>query len=73
MHSEKDRISLIDSLKGWAILGTIMVHSGLWGQGRAEIFACFGARMCQLFFIISAYLMYRSYKHLTYNQEKKLV
>lgn len=57
----EQRKNYIDALKGWAILGTIMVHSHLWGEGKAAQFAISGARMCQLFFIISAFLMFGSY------------
>lgn len=55
------RYGYIDALKGWGILGTIVVHTGLWGDGRIEQLANAGARMCQLFFIISAFLLYDSY------------
>lgn len=51
----------IDSLKGIAILGTIVVHCGLWGNGIASQVASFGARMSQFFFLISSYLFYKSY------------
>lgn len=61
MNSD-DRQGYIDALKGWAIMGTIMVHSRLWGDGKAAQFAGAGARMCQMFFVISAFLMYGSYE-----------
>ncbi|MEE3488812.1 MAG: acyltransferase family protein [Bulleidia sp.] len=55
------RESYIDALKGWAILGTIMVHCGLWESSKASLLAASGARLCQLFLIISAYLLFGSY------------
>ncbi len=56
-----NRSKYIDALKGWAILGTVIVHCGLWGDGYFATLANAGARMCQLFFVISAYLMFGSY------------
>ncbi|SEK45988.1 Peptidoglycan/LPS O-acetylase OafA/YrhL, contains acyltransferase and SGNH-hydrolase domains [Pseudobutyrivibrio ruminis] len=70
-----DRFDYIDAIKGWAILGVIMVHSGLWGTGKAATFAGSGASMCQMFFLVSSFLIYGSYdrfvkKH-NYNYKAK--
>lgn len=62
MQMNNTRITQIDALKGYAILGIVMVHSGMW-DGWANRIASSGANACQLFFIISGYLMYGSYHH----------
>ena len=56
-----DRITVFDSMKGLAILGVIMVHSGcsdmpgILGKIGGE-----GGSGVQIFFIISAFLMFSS-------------
>lgn len=56
-----DRITWIDSLKGIAILGVIMIHCG--GSHLPDplgIVGRFGGAGVELFFVISAFLSYQS-------------
>lgn len=58
---DKNREGYLDSCKGWAVLMVIIVHSGLWTGEKVTLIANAGARGCQLFFVVSGYLIYKSY------------
>ncbi len=56
----------IDSLKGIAMLGIILVHSRISFSGRCGILNCFinnGARGVQLMFVLNGYLIFKSLEH----------
>lgn len=66
---EKARISWIDSLKGIAICGIIMIHSG--GADLPSLFGKIGnigKNGVQLFFLISAYLSFISLERYFHNR-----
>lgn len=56
----------IDSLKGLAMLGILLVHSRISFSGRYEILNCVinnGARGVQLMFVLNGYLIFKSLEH----------
>ena len=58
---DKKNIRYIDSLKGWAILAVIMIHSGAaLIPGIVGEIGALGSRGVQLFFLISAFLAWKS-------------
>lgn len=63
-HGMEKRNDILDSMKGIAIIGVILYHSGINvsdGLGdTAHAVATYGARGVQVFFIISALLIYKS-------------
>lgn len=61
MKDKEKNIRYIDSLKGWAMLAVIMIHSG-GGlvPGIVGEFGALGSRGVQLFFMISAFLAWKS-------------
>ncbi len=61
-QNRTERYNWIDSLKGWAIIGVFLIHScGSFNveQHISKIIS-FGARACQLFFVISAFFIFKS-------------
>ena len=53
----------IDALRGWAILGVVLVHSTQWVTPSSQLFDALareGARGVQLFFVISAFTLFGS-------------
>lgn len=61
LKSKTERNTLFDSLKGIAILGIIITHSGAVNlPGIIGKIGAFGARGVQIFFIISAILTFKS-------------
>lgn len=59
----RDRIGYIDSLRGWAVVGTFLVHNGQWFRSLHPLLAKIadhGSRGVQLFYIISAYTIFVS-------------
>lgn len=67
-----ERITVLDSLKGIAILGVVLVHSGATElPGFFGQISAFGARGVQMFLIISAMLIFNSLDSFE-NSEKKI-
>jgi peptidoglycan/LPS O-acetylase OafA/YrhL len=58
----KDRLEYIDALRGIAILGVLIVHSSMVTQqtGAISTIAFTGQRGVQLFYMVSAFTLYRS-------------
>lgn len=60
----KQRLDFIDSLRGWAVLGVIAVHSNalIFHQlpSPVQVISSAGARGVQLFFILSAFSLFYS-------------
>lgn len=57
------QFEFIDALRGWAILGVVLVHASQWTVPASSLFdtvAKQGARGVQLFFIISAFTLFLS-------------
>lgn len=53
----RENLSYVDSLKGWAMLGVILTHSkAVYFPGILGKMGIAGARGVQMFFLISAYL-----------------
>lgn len=64
----KEKITWVDSLKGIAMMGVIMIHSG--GGGMPSLLGKIGnigKNGVQLFFLLSAYLTYVSLEHFSEN------
>jgi len=61
------KLEFIDALRGLAILGVILVHTGysigLSGDKLLNDIVGSGAKGVQLFFIASAFTLFRSYKN----------
>ncbi|MBB4859615.1 peptidoglycan/LPS O-acetylase OafA/YrhL [Novosphingobium chloroacetimidivorans] len=59
-----DRFAYIDALRGWAILGVIVTHAGSLTKlgGVPGRVVEFGGRGVQLFFIVSAFTIFLTYK-----------
>ena len=56
-----ERYEWIDSLKGISILGVIMIHSGSMGVGGLVTkIGQYGSSFVQAFFVISAFLIWKS-------------
>ncbi len=63
---EKNRLRFVDALRGVAVCGTIMVHTGaVFGSigPRVANMVGFGGRGVQLFFILSAFTIFYSFKN----------
>lgn len=61
MSNRAEKVRYIDSLKGWAILAVIMIHSGAaLVPGLIGEIGALGSRGVQLFFVISAFLTWSS-------------
>ncbi len=59
------RLNYIDALRGLAVLGVLMVHTGafVFSSGPIATITALGAKGVQLFFFISAYTIFLSYHH----------
>lgn len=58
-----EKISYLTALRGWAVLGVIIVHVGLWTSGLPEWFDKLthsGQYGVQLFFILSSFTLFMS-------------
>lgn len=66
-HSNSNDLTLlpfIDALRGIAILGVILTHCGQWchpDSATIRLICGAGARGVQLFFVMSAFTLYRSH------------
>lgn len=69
MCNKKQRLTWVDALRGWAILGVILVHTGQCGLGELGLPGFFstivheGARGVQLFYLMSGFTMFYTYKN----------
>jgi peptidoglycan/LPS O-acetylase OafA/YrhL len=65
--SDRWHLGLLDSLRGIAVLGVILVHSWIWGGHQQilhwplEAVCASGQRGVQLFFVVSAFTLYLSH------------
>ena len=62
-YAETKKFDYIDAIRGFAILGVVLVHSSQWVEPASDILAEFalkGARGVQLFFIASALTLFLS-------------
>lgn len=61
------KLGYIDALRGWAVIGILMVHTGLYG--RLDSYPLFykiimqGARGVQLFYVASAFTLFLSFQN----------
>ena len=74
MSENKYNLTWVDAMRGWAILGVLMVHVGI--NENATVFLktiiANGARGVQLFFLMSAFTMFYTYKR-HFKEERKYV
>lgn len=66
MAETKQRFEWVDALRGWAILGVILVHTAMVGtEGLPSILVSIlanGDKGVQLFFLMSAFTLYYTYQ-----------
>ncbi|UOQ70975.1 acyltransferase family protein [Hymenobacter cellulosilyticus] len=66
LEQKAGKLSYIDALRGWAILGAVVVHALDYGTGAQQLsplvvsFCQSGARGVQLFFIIITFTLFLS-------------
>lgn len=59
MSTPLPRITFVDALRGWAILGVMLVHTSQTVDGLDSLRGCFshGARGVQLFYLVSSFTL----------------
>ncbi len=70
-----NRIGAVDSLRGWAILGVIAVHTGMLATPSSQWLSSTmteGARGVELFYIVSTFSLFASYFERAKNQSFSL-
>jgi peptidoglycan/LPS O-acetylase OafA/YrhL len=68
--------AFVDALRGFAILGVMLVHASLWTQGfsgRLKGFAGQGQYGVQLFFVVSAFTLFWSLRSRTHYERSPLL
>ncbi len=58
-----ERLEFADALRGWAVLGVLAVHAGMWVGELPPLMAkltAHGARGVQLFYVVSAFTIFLS-------------